>query len=242
MRFCHLWPLVSSFAGREQTRLGQPQCLTHIRCAQHHRVAMRTGHGSQTPTPRSGTKGKRCDLETPEHPVVVHRPTALRHTQLNQKPLCTHPLHRSSGRQRHVPRQGLRPKPRVHPQQGELPHRALPAHDALPPERPDHPRGRAARHQLAGPGWVHLWSGRQAAPGPGEPSLGPGPETRIDDGYSVFEWSPPPDPDWPTNAYIQWLEHLVNKEGTWWSNHEIRSKNGKVALWGEYRPPALRNE
>ncbi len=30
-------------------------------------------------------------------------------------------------------------------------------------------------------------------------------ETRIDDGYSTFHWSHHPQPDWPENAYTQWL-------------------------------------
>jgi arylsulfatase len=30
-------------------------------------------------------------------------------------------------------------------------------------------------------------------------------EERIDDGYSVFHWSHHPQPDWPENAYTQWL-------------------------------------
>jgi len=30
-------------------------------------------------------------------------------------------------------------------------------------------------------------------------------ETRIDDGYEVFHWSHHPQPDWPENAYSQWL-------------------------------------
>jgi arylsulfatase len=30
-------------------------------------------------------------------------------------------------------------------------------------------------------------------------------EERIDDGYSVFHWSHHPQPDWPENAYQQWL-------------------------------------
>lgn len=30
-------------------------------------------------------------------------------------------------------------------------------------------------------------------------------EQRIDDGYSVFHWSHHPQPDWPQNAYSQWL-------------------------------------
>ncbi len=31
-------------------------------------------------------------------------------------------------------------------------------------------------------------------------------EARIDDGYRVFHWSHHPNPDWPENAYIHWLE------------------------------------
>lgn len=31
-------------------------------------------------------------------------------------------------------------------------------------------------------------------------------EPRTDDGYRVFHWSHHPHPDWPENAYIQWLE------------------------------------
>lgn len=31
-------------------------------------------------------------------------------------------------------------------------------------------------------------------------------EERIDDGYSVFHWSHHPQPDWPENAYTQWLQ------------------------------------
>ncbi|MBT3595921.1 MAG: sulfatase-like hydrolase/transferase [Verrucomicrobia bacterium] len=30
-------------------------------------------------------------------------------------------------------------------------------------------------------------------------------ESRIDDGYKVFDWSHHPQPDWPENAYSQWL-------------------------------------
>jgi len=30
-------------------------------------------------------------------------------------------------------------------------------------------------------------------------------EKRIDDGYEVFDWSHHPQPDWPENAYTQWL-------------------------------------
>ena len=37
-------------------------------------------------------------------------------------------------------------------------------------------------------------------------------EKRIDDGYHEFHWSHHPPPDWPENAYIQWLE---GKGKTW---------------------------
>jgi arylsulfatase A-like enzyme len=37
-------------------------------------------------------------------------------------------------------------------------------------------------------------------------------ETRIDDGYKVFHWSHHPQPDWPENAYSQWLR----SKGTSW--------------------------
>jgi arylsulfatase len=37
-------------------------------------------------------------------------------------------------------------------------------------------------------------------------------ETRIDDGYDEFHWSHHPQPDWPENAYTQWL----TKQGVSW--------------------------
>ncbi|MDP6794215.1 MAG: sulfatase-like hydrolase/transferase [Verrucomicrobiota bacterium] len=37
-------------------------------------------------------------------------------------------------------------------------------------------------------------------------------EKRIDDGYKVFHWSHHPQPDWPENAYTQWL----HAQGTSW--------------------------
>lgn len=37
-------------------------------------------------------------------------------------------------------------------------------------------------------------------------------EERIDDGYSTFHWSHHPQPDWPENAYTQWL---AKKGKTW---------------------------
>lgn len=40
---------------------------------------------------------------------------------------------------------------------------------------------------------------------PCQPKACPVTERRIDDGYHVFHWSHHPRPDWPGNAYIQWL-------------------------------------
>lgn len=37
------------------------------------------------------------------------------------------------------------------------------------------------------------------------PSAAPIKEHRINDGYAEFHWSHHPDPDWPTNEYIEWL-------------------------------------
>jgi len=37
-------------------------------------------------------------------------------------------------------------------------------------------------------------------------------EPRVNDGYSVFHWSHHPQPDWPENAYTQWL---TSKGKTW---------------------------
>ena len=37
-------------------------------------------------------------------------------------------------------------------------------------------------------------------------------EKRIDDGYEIFHWSHHPQPDWPENAYTQWL----TAQGTSW--------------------------
>ncbi|MBS3763653.1 MAG: sulfatase-like hydrolase/transferase [Planctomycetes bacterium] len=38
-----------------------------------------------------------------------------------------------------------------------------------------------------------------------DPRFCPDIERRIDDGYKVFHWSHHPNPDWPKNAYTQWL-------------------------------------
>ena len=40
-------------------------------------------------------------------------------------------------------------------------------------------------------------------------------EPRIDDGYHEFYWSHHPQPDWPENAYTQWLA----EKGTSWEEH-----------------------
>lgn len=57
-------------------------------------------------------------------------------------------------------------------------------------------------------------------------------EQRIDDGYSEFYWSHHPQPDWPENAYTQWLERhgqswdklYSGKQGGW-------VKEGVPACW-----------
>jgi arylsulfatase len=41
---------------------------------------------------------------------------------------------------------------------------------------------------------------------PCHPSASPGTERRTADGYDEFHWSHHPDPDWPTNEYIHWLQ------------------------------------
>ena len=38
------------------------------------------------------------------------------------------------------------------------------------------------------------------------PKASPGTERRINDGYDEFHWSHHPNPDWPTNEYIVWLQ------------------------------------
>lgn len=40
---------------------------------------------------------------------------------------------------------------------------------------------------------------------PCHPSVLNGTEPRIDDGYDLFHWSHHPTPDWPTNAYTNWV-------------------------------------
>ena len=49
-------------------------------------------------------------------------------------------------------------------------------------------------------------------------------EQRIDDGYRVFHWSHHPNPDWPENAYIQWLEAKGHK----WEDHYHRPKGAEA--------------
>ena len=52
-------------------------------------------------------------------------------------------------------------------------------------------------------------------------------EPRIDDGYRVFHWSHHPAPDWPENAYTQWLE----AKGHTWKDLYKRPE-GKPAFGG----------
>ena len=56
-------------------------------------------------------------------------------------------------------------------------------------------------------------------------------EKRIDDGYKVFHWSHHPQPDWPENAYTQWLteqgtswEELYDGPATPYIKHGIRAE------------------
>lgn len=49
-------------------------------------------------------------------------------------------------------------------------------------------------------------------------------EERIDDGYSVFHWSHHPQPDWPENAYQQWLA----AKGVSWDELYASSESGYV--------------
>ena len=49
-------------------------------------------------------------------------------------------------------------------------------------------------------------------------------EERIDDGYSVFHWSHHPQPDWPENAYTQWL----TRQGVSWEQLYTAPETGYV--------------
>lgn len=49
-------------------------------------------------------------------------------------------------------------------------------------------------------------------------------EERIDDGYSVFHWSHHPQPDWPENAYTQWLA----RQGLSWEQLYTAPETGSV--------------
>ncbi|MCA8999725.1 MAG: sulfatase-like hydrolase/transferase, partial [Planctomycetaceae bacterium] len=49
-------------------------------------------------------------------------------------------------------------------------------------------------------------------------------EQRIDDGYEVFHWSHHPQPDWPENAYQQWL----NRQGVAWEELYRGPQQGHV--------------
>lgn len=49
-------------------------------------------------------------------------------------------------------------------------------------------------------------------------------EERIDDGYQYFSWSHHPPPDWPENAYTQWLA----RHGKTWEELHTTTGNGYV--------------
>jgi arylsulfatase len=57
-------------------------------------------------------------------------------------------------------------------------------------------------------------------------------EQRIDDGYEVFHWSHHPQPDWPENAYTQWLQ----AQGQDWDTLYADPGNGfvKAGVPAEY--------
>ena len=50
------------------------------------------------------------------------------------------------------------------------------------------------------------------------------PEVRIDDGYHDFRWSHHPQPDWPENAYTQWL----HAKGQTWESLYSGASTGYV--------------
>ena len=57
-------------------------------------------------------------------------------------------------------------------------------------------------------------------------------EPRIDDGYSVFHWSHHPQPDWPENAYTQWLtRHGQSWEKLYDGPSTRFTKRGVPAKW-----------
>ncbi len=57
-------------------------------------------------------------------------------------------------------------------------------------------------------------------------------EQRIDDGYSTFHWSHHPNPDWPENAYTQWLTAHGQSWDELYSGTETRfTKQGVPAQW-----------
>ncbi len=65
-------------------------------------------------------------------------------------------------------------------------------------------------------------------------------EERIDDGYHDFDWSHHPQPDWPENAYTQWLNHhgkswdeLYTGEGTPYVKRGVPAEFHQTTWCGE---------
>lgn len=57
-------------------------------------------------------------------------------------------------------------------------------------------------------------------------------EERIDDGYHDFSWSHHPQPDWPENAYSQWLA----EQGTSWKELYAQGRNTPYVISGVPSP------
>ncbi len=74
-------------------------------------------------------------------------------------------------------------------------------------------------------------------------------EQRIDDGYQVFHWSHHPQPDWPENAYTQWLaqhgktwEELYTGEETRFTKRGIPAEFHQTTWCGEMACDFLRQQ
>jgi len=73
-------------------------------------------------------------------------------------------------------------------------------------------------------------------------------EIRGDDGYSVFHWSHHPQPDWPGNAYTQWLtahgktwEELYNGPATPYVKHGVPAEFHQTTWCAEMAIEFIRN-
>jgi len=74
-------------------------------------------------------------------------------------------------------------------------------------------------------------------------------ETRIDDGYEVFHWSHHPQPDWPENAYTQWLkskgtswEELYNGPSTDYIKHGVPEEFNQTTWCAEKTIEFIENQ